>query len=107
MLKSTVVKWAVAALLTVPAGSLIARPLSRHKLSAHARTHRMLTSSYRSRSHLLAHHSLHSSKLTAMTKRGHRLSALRRHSAVHTASFGPGYRLKITKMPPTIDNIGA
>jgi hypothetical protein len=107
MLKSTVVKWAVAALLTVPAVPLIAKPLSRHRLSAHARTHQTLAASYRSHSHRLAHRSLHSSKLTAMTKHGHRLSALRRHTAVHTASVGEGYRLKITKMPPTIDNIGA
>jgi hypothetical protein len=101
MLKSTAVKWAVAALLTVPAVPLMART-TRHKLTSHARTHLMLAAS-----HARAHHLVHRSVKTSASKtRAHHLTSARRH-AVHTASVNSGYRLKITRMPPTIDNIGA
>jgi hypothetical protein len=36
----------------------------------------------------------------------HRLAAARHH-AIRTASIKQSGRLKITRMPPTIDNIGA
>lgn len=101
MLKSTAVKWAVAALLTVPAVPLMAKT-TRHKLTAHARAHLMLAAS-----HARAHHLVHRSvRTTASRSSAHRLTSARHH-VVHTASARSGYHVKISHMPPTIDNIGA
>jgi hypothetical protein len=106
MFKSTVVKWAVAALLTVPAAPLFANSLHRHKLTSHARAHRVMTatSHHAHRYHRVVHQS---AKLSAVKKAAaHRLVASRHH-AVRGLASKSATRLKITKTPPTIDNIGA
>jgi len=103
MLKSTVVKWAVAALLTVPAVPLLAKTPAHHKLTSHARVHRLSAANHRA--HRYHHVARHPGKMsTAKRTAAHRLAAARHH-AVRTASSSG--RLKITRMPPTIDNIGA
>jgi hypothetical protein len=105
MLKSTVVKWAVAALLTVPAVPLFARTPTHHRLTSHARAHRLAAAGHRvHRYHHLGHHA---GKMTASKRAAARRLAAARHHAIRTASIKQSGRLKITRMPPTIDNIGA
>jgi hypothetical protein len=102
MLKSTMVKWAVAALLAVPAVPLFAKHTHRKPLvtrSHHTnlvsgkRVHRRLTTKHH-RSTLLASKSLKGHR--SLTHRGIHKNAL--SSTSH-------FRVHVTNMPPTIDGI--
>jgi hypothetical protein len=98
MFKSTLVKWAIAALLAVPAVSLFSSPAS-------AQTTRTLNSRLHHKhtltSYLHRHRRLHSRRHhhVTLSSRHHRHSV----SSLRTSSVHP--TVKITKMPPTIDGM--
>jgi len=106
MLKSSIVKWAIAAVLAAPAvpmfGStihhhrLVTRPHTHHTLSV--RHHRLVSKTHR-RVTLSTHH-----KLTSLHRSSHRLThrAGVRHTSMTSTSH---FKVHVTKMPPTIDGI--
>jgi hypothetical protein len=113
MTKSAILKWAVAALLAVPAVPMFARTVHHHVLSSRSHAHRALTITSKHVRRL--HHTSTAHKSLATVKHSaHRLtSKSRRHvtlSAKHTshrtlASISRPTRVHVTKMPPTIDGI--
>jgi hypothetical protein len=105
MFKSSMIKWAVAALLAVPAVPMFGKTLH-HRTVTSSRTHRSLivrshrtsTRSHRrlslAKRHKLVHR--HSTKHTFAHK-----SAIR-HTSMNTSSH---FKVHMDKMPPTIDGI--
>jgi hypothetical protein len=99
MFKRTLVKWAIAALLAVPAVSLFSAPASAQTTTRtlSSRLHHKHTLS----SYLHRHHRLHSRRHhhVTLSTRHHRHSV----SSLRSSSVHP--TVKITKMPPTIDGM--
>ena len=106
MFKSTIVKWAVAAVLAVPAVPLFGNTTHHRVVHLTHHTHRLST---------LRHHRLGSRthrRLSLAARRklaSHRLSSHRlvhktglRHTAMNSTSH---FKVHVTKMPPTIDGI--
>jgi hypothetical protein len=100
MIRSSLVKWAVAAMLAVPAASTLA---STSRLTTMRHHHRHLTSSHHKHKTLtsISHHhrKLHhkGSSHRSLSSRSHR------HTSLSTSAAHP--TIKITKMPPTIDGM--
>jgi hypothetical protein len=103
MLKSTVIKWAVAALLAVPAVPVLAKRV--HHKPLVARSHRTAVVSGRRHHRSLKSTHRHSTLLAAKGLRGHR--SLMSHRAIHKHALSSASHFKVhfTKMPPTIDGI--
>jgi hypothetical protein len=106
MLKSTIVKWAVAAMLAVPAVPMLGKTIHHRLVSSH-RTHRLLT--VKSHRHVTRTH-------RRLSLSAHRKLSTRHHPMMHhlTRKSGPRhesmtstshFRVHVTKMPPTIDGI--
>jgi hypothetical protein len=117
MIKSTIVKWAVAAALAVPAVPLFAKTVH-HRYVTRTQTHRTLA--VRPHRVTTTHHRItplvHSRKLTATRHltTAHHLTTTKHHvvrstSLRHTAArtSATHFKVHITKMPPTIDGINA
>ncbi len=103
MYKSTLVKWAVAALLAVPAVPVLAKRV--HHKSLVTRSHRTLVvSGKRHHRHLKTTHR-RSTLLAAKALRRHR--SLMSHHRIHKSALTSKshFRVHFTKMPPTIDSI--
>ncbi|HEY1923052.1 MAG TPA: hypothetical protein VGG44_09920 [Tepidisphaeraceae bacterium] len=102
MLKSTMVKWAVAALLAVPAVPLFARHTHRKPLVTRSH-HTALVSGKRSHRTLTSKHH-RSTLLGAKSLKSHRSLT---HRGIHknTLSSASHFHVHFTKMPPTIDGI--
>jgi hypothetical protein len=106
MLKSSIVKWAVAAVLAVPAVPLFGTTIHHHRLVTRTHTHRLVTTNHHrlvTKTHhrvTLASHR----KLTAHHRLTHRLThrAGVRHASMTSTSH---FKVHVTKMPPTIDGI--
>ena len=99
MIRSSLVKWAIAALLAVPAASTFAATKTA-TIKHHHRTltrlhHKHVTLASQHRHHKLTHKSR---KHTSLASRRHRHSSLSASSAAHPT-------IKITKIPPTIDGM--
>jgi len=110
MLKSTLVKWAVAAVLAVPAVPLFGKTIH-HKLVTRTHTRKVMTASrpHRLVNHIHRHVALSSHRRLTTTHRlstAHRLShkSSVRHASLNSDSH---YKVHVTKMPPTIDGINA
>jgi hypothetical protein len=103
MLNSTMIKWAVAALLAVPAVPALARHVH-HKTLA-TRSHRTVVATAKRHHRGLTTRHRHSSLLAAKSLKGHRSLS---HRSIHRSALTSGsshFRVKFTKMPPTIDGI--
>jgi hypothetical protein len=107
MIKSTLVKWAVAAMLAVPAVPMFGKTIH-HRLVTRTQTHRALTvKPRRVVTHTHRHVTLSKKhKLTSLHRASgsHRLvrkTSLRRVSTTSNTHF----KVHVTKMPPTIDGI--
>ena len=115
MLKSTLVKWAVAAVLAVPAVPLFGSTRHHHRATLSTRTHRLVSATAKSHrlvksaTHRKSTTLIHRKKLTKkLTSRRHgALKTTARHGVVrHTSlSSTSHFRVHVTKMPPTIDGI--
>jgi hypothetical protein len=105
MLNSTMIKWAVAALLAVPAVPALAKHL--HHKPLVTRSHRTtLTSSKRHHRGLTSSKHHRSSLLAAKGLKGHKsLSHRGTHKTALSSNSGSHFRVHFTKMPPTIDGI--
>ena len=111
MTKITLAKWAVAALLAVPAVPMFGKTLH-HRLVVRRSTHTALVTTS-ARKHTLTHkttrHTILSTHRRALSS--HRVSAAHRltHKTTrHTSlSTTPKFKVHVTKMPPTIDGINA
>ncbi|MGD0464917.1 MAG: hypothetical protein ABSB74_20725 [Tepidisphaeraceae bacterium] len=102
MFKSTLLKWAVAALLAVPAVPVFANRV--HHKPLVTRSHRTMTvSGRRHHRNLLTKHR-RSTLFAAKGLRGHRSLT---HRAIHKRALSSTshFRVHFTKMPPTIDGI--
>ena len=108
MLKSTLVKWAVAAVLAVPAVPMFGKTIH-HKLVTRTQSHKVMTASkpHRLVNRIHRHVSLSSHRKLTTTHRlssSHRL--VRKSSVRHTSlNSSSHFRVHVTKMPPTIDGI--
>jgi hypothetical protein len=117
MTKSTLAKWAFAALMAVPAVPMFGKTLH-HKYVVHRAGHSALVSTT-ARKHLThkttrhagtstlvrRHRSLTASR-SLLTSRSHRLShKTTRHTSLSKTT--PQFKVHVTKMPPTIDGINA
>jgi hypothetical protein len=101
MLKSSIVKWAVAAVLAVPAVPMFGSTIHHHRLVTRSHLHRLVV---RHRLSTKTHRRLSLSAHRKLLTRHHRLvskSALRHASMTSTSHF----KVHVTKMPPTIDGI--
>ncbi len=133
MLKSSLMKWAVAAALAVPAVPLFGSTRHHHKVVMSSRAHHNVSllaasSRHHAKSTTSRHHttklthgkktptklggkfsSKHSSKLTAHHRGSFKNTA--RTSHVRHTSLSSGttshFKVHVTKMPPTIDGIPA
>jgi hypothetical protein len=106
MLKSSLIKWAVAAALAVPAIPVLGSVRHHHKVVLSSRTHRVV--SLTSKSHRLAktHHRV--GTLISRKKLSHRRHGLTKTTARHASlSTSTHFKVHPTKMPPTIDGIRA
>jgi hypothetical protein len=97
-MSSSIVKWAVAAVLALPAIPLLARTPSSTSVRPAARlstaAHHARRYHHRARKHSLA---------TTHTKKHHRVTHARRRSGMASLSARPA--LHLTHTPPTIDGI--
>ena len=111
MTKITLAKWAVAALLAVPAVPMFGKTIH-HRLVARRATHTTLATTT-PRKHTLTHkttrHVTYSTHRRALST--HRVAAAHRlthkttrHTSLNTTSK---FKVHVTKMPPTIDGINA
>jgi hypothetical protein len=102
MLKSTMVKWAVAALLAVPAVPLFARHTHRKPLVTRSHHTALVSGKRVHRSLTTKHH--RSTLLAAKSLKGHRSLS---HRGTHRSALSSTshFHVHITKMPPTIDGI--
>jgi hypothetical protein len=102
MLKSTMVKWAVAALLAVPAVPLFARHTHRRPLVSRSHHTALVSGKRVHRSLKTKHH--RSTLLAAKSLKGHRSLT---HRGIHKRSLTSAshFQVHVTKMPPTIDGI--
>jgi hypothetical protein len=121
MLKSSLLKWAVAAALAVPAIPAFATVRHHHKVVMSSRTHHVVSLlAARSRHHVattaVRHHTAkltHAKKPAIKLTAHHRthLKTTARTSHVRHVSLNAGttshYKVHVTKMPPTIDGIPA
>ncbi|HEX4055629.1 MAG TPA: hypothetical protein VHX86_15295 [Tepidisphaeraceae bacterium] len=104
MYHSTLVKWAVAALLAVPAVPVLARTV--HHKSLVTRSHRTLVVTGKRHHRSLKTTHRRSTLLAAKAlKRHHSLTT--RHHRIHKSALSSTshFRVHFTKMPPTIDGI--
>jgi hypothetical protein len=103
MFKSSIVKWAVAAVLAMPAVPMLAST-THHRLVT--RTHHRLVKSHRLSTRTHRHSSLSARRRLAARRlaKTHRLThrSTVRHTAMDTTSH---FKVHVTKMPPTIDGI--
>jgi hypothetical protein len=121
MFKSTLVKWAVAAAMAVPAVPMFGktihhrfvsrshthvvtavRPRTVHHLVA--RPHRLVTRSHHKVALATTHHRLASTHHLTTTSR-HIVRKSTSHRVIPTTSSH--FKVHVTKMPPTIDGINA
>jgi hypothetical protein len=102
MLKSTMVKWAVAALLAVPAIPVFAKKAHHKPLVTRSHRTTMVSGKRHHRSLSSKHH--RSSLLAARGLKGHRSLT---HRGIHKSALSSAshFRVHFTKMPPTIDGI--
>jgi hypothetical protein len=105
MIKTTLVKWAVAAMLAVPAVPMFGSTLH-HRVASRTHTRHVLTA----KKHRLSTRSHRRSSLSTHRKLSHRLASrhkLSHKSSVRGASMNSGttFHVRPTKMPPTIDGI--
>jgi hypothetical protein len=116
MFKTPLAKWALAAMLAVPAVPMFGKTVHRH-LTVHKTTHTPLISMSahhrRTLTHTTTHHVTYSSRhktLTHRTTTTHHLTHTTtvRHTSLKSSN-GSSQRFKVhvTKMPPTIDGINA
>jgi hypothetical protein len=96
MNKSTLVKWAVAAILAAPAVPAFARTTHHKALTATKSHHRLVTKLHRRTS--LSHRSTSAHKLTSKSR--HAIHA-------NAKTTKPQFKVHVTHMPPTIDGIHA
>ena len=108
MLKSSIVKWAVAAVLAVPAIPMFGSTIHHHKVvtRTHTHIHHTMTVTRHhtvSRPHRRTTLSAHR-KLATHHRSSHRLTHKSnvRHTSMTSTSH---YKVHVTKMPPTIDGI--
>jgi hypothetical protein len=103
MYKSTLVKWAVAALLAVPAVPLFARTVHHKKLVARSHRTLVVTGKHRSRNLHTTHR--RPTLLAAKGLKGHR--SLTTHRTIHKTALSSRnhFTVHLTRMPPTIDGI--
>ncbi len=108
MLKSSIVKWAVAAVLAVPAIPMFGSTIHHHKVvtRTHTHIHHTMTVTRHhtvSRTHRRTTLSAHR-KLSTHHRSSHRLThkSSVRHTSMTSTSH---YKVHVTKMPPTIDGI--
>jgi hypothetical protein len=116
MLKSTMAKWAVAALLAVPAVPMFGKTIHRH-LTVHRTTRAPLVSTYSSHKRTVTHMTTHHASLSAsshhktLTHKSTSAKNLSHKSTTHRTSLKSGsgqqFKVHVTKMPPTIDGINA
>ena len=110
MIKSTLAKWAFAALMAVPAIPMFGKTVH-HKFTVHRTGHSALvsTSARRHLSHKTTRHVTYSTRTghrSLLTSRSHRLShKTTRHTSL--SKTAPQFKVHVTKMPPTIDGINA
>ncbi len=102
MFKSTLVKWAVAALLAVPAVPVLAQRA--HHKPLVTRSHRTMTVSGKRHHRSLKSTHRRSTLLRAKGLKSHRYLT---HRAIHKRALSSNshFRVHFTKMPPTIDGI--
>jgi len=102
MLKSIMVKWAVAALLAVPAVPGLAARIHHRPLVSRSHRTAMVSGKRHHRSLSSKHH--RSVLLAAKGLKGHRSLT---HRGIHknALSSASHFRVHFTKMPPTIDGI--
>jgi hypothetical protein len=111
MLKTSLAKWALAAMMAVPAVPMFGKTIH-HKLVVHRTTHHSLMSLSTTHRHTLTHktvhhvtYSTHRRSLTHKTT-AHKLT--HKSTVRHTSlSSSPKFKVHVTKMPPTIDGINA
>jgi hypothetical protein len=104
MLKSTLVKWAVAAVLAVPAVPVLARTAHhKHLVSKHSHRTAVVSSKHHHRNLKTSHRRM--SLLAAKAHKSRRLVKSHRRNSGSTFSTKSHFRVHFTKMPPTIDGI--
>lgn len=103
MYKSTLVKWAVAALLAVPAVPVLAKTVHHKSLVTHS--HRTLVVSGKRHHRNLKTTHRRSPLLAAKALKGHRSLSAHRRLHKNALSSTSHFRVHFTKMPPTIDGI--
>jgi hypothetical protein len=119
MFKTPLAKWALAAMLAVPAVPMFGKTIHRH-LTVHRTTHTPLVSMSASRRQLNHKTTRHTTLThTTVTTHHHVLVSHRTTTTVHhltnknathrtsLSSGGQKFKVHVTKMPPTIDGINA
>jgi hypothetical protein len=106
MIKSTIVKWAVAAVLAAPAIPTFGTTIHHHRLVARNHSHRLVTTNHHrvvTKTHRHVTLSTHR-KLTTHRHLTHSLThkSGTRHASMTSTSH---FKVHVTKMPPTIDGI--
>jgi hypothetical protein len=115
MSKSTLVKWAVAALLAAPAIPVLGNSSYSgvRTLSATTATHRKLSTSKRHRLHAIKRRHVSLSKARKHLSSRHvkgktsLISSRKHHGSLSTTGTNSPIRVHVTHMPPTIDGIHA
>lgn len=97
MLKTRIVKLALAAVLAIPAVSASAKV---HHKRLTAKSHALIST--RSKAHRLHHVTRSRSTMGAVRSLSSRRLTSTKHHVIHTSASS---KLHITKTPPTIDNL--